>query len=174
MHDLEPEDKLITRVVDREDDPAVWGELDSLAAGDPALWNRLTSSLREDAWLRSTVLPALDVAERVGLPVPVRRGGLAWFTWCGWLAAAVFAVFALTSGRVDSTVAEPRLAGTELDSIVLEAQPAASGEGYDVLLLRRAIQRTHVQDLYRLAWDEHGRPNPVPATLPQPTIRGDF
>lgn len=182
MRELEREETLITRVIDREDDLTVWRELEHLAATDPGLWCRLAGGLRDDAWLRTRVAPAFAIAERVGLPPRSRAGsGPLWFTWTGWLAAAVFAGFALTSARPNGVTTprvpagELRLAGTEIDSIVLDARPAASGEGYDVVLLRRAVERTHVEDLYRLAWDEQGVPRAVPAELPAPPpIREDF
>jgi hypothetical protein len=169
---IDPEDALFGRVLDREDDAAVWRELDQRASADPMLWQRLAQQLRDEAWLRSTLAPELARAEQVELPQAPRRAPASWFAWGGWFAAAIFATFALTAGG-DPPVS-PALAGAQLDPIVLEARPASTGEGYEVLLLRRAVERTHVDDVYRLAWDELGQPRPVPVTLAPPPIRADF
>jgi hypothetical protein len=44
---------------------------------------------------------------------------------------------------------------------VVETRPAVDGRGYDVLYVRRSLQRAHVGNVYSLGTDEQGRSAPV-------------
>lgn len=50
----------------------------------------------------------------------------------------------------------------ELPPLMLDSFPAADGGGVDVVYLRRVVERVRVDECYRLAADEHGRPAAVP------------
>ncbi|MFG0315930.1 MAG: hypothetical protein ACF8XB_01555 [Planctomycetota bacterium JB042] len=123
--------------------------------------------------------PTAD-AERAGeRPIRLARAGAV-----GWAAAALLLLAWVNERREDpappdrpttfapsppEAAAEPRGSGSgateivsELPARMLDSRPAASGDGYDVLVLRRTVERRHVETLYRLAEDEHGRPVPVP------------
>jgi hypothetical protein len=56
--------------------------------------------------------------------------------------------------------------------VVLETRPCADGKGYEVLYIRQFIERTVVDDLYKLGVDDAGRPAMVPASLEKPRPAG--
>ncbi len=56
----------------------------------------------------------------------------------------------------------------ELPSMMLETRPAADGRGYEVIRLRRTLERLHVDQIFRVAEDEHG--NAVPAQWTPPVL----
>lgn len=49
--------------------------------------------------------------------------------------------------------------------VLINTEPAADGDGYDVIYLRQIMERTRVPDLYRLSSDEIGRPTSVPVQM---------
>jgi hypothetical protein len=50
---------------------------------------------------------------------------------------------------------------SELPMQVVETRPAEDGSGYDVLYVRRLLQRARVGSVYSLGLDEQGQPAPV-------------
>ncbi|MBI4880231.1 MAG: hypothetical protein HY812_11325 [Planctomycetes bacterium] len=58
----------------------------------------------------------------------------------------------------------------ELPSTMLETRPSADGQGYEVIRLRRTLERLHVDRIFRLAEDEHGNAVPVPAQWTPPLV----
>ena len=49
--------------------------------------------------------------------------------------------------------------------ILMEAQPAADGNGYEVVYIRQILERARVNDIYRFSQDETGRATPVPVQI---------
>jgi hypothetical protein len=172
------EELLLARVVDRDDAPRDWDELERTAAGDPWLWQRLARALREQCELRSAVEPALAVADRVALPLlpHARRPALRnWLGWSGWLAATFVgcAFLAFATRPPAATPAAPtafELPGRALPPLVVEAKPARAGEGFEVLLMHRALEQRVVPALYELGEDDRGAPIPVP--VPRASLVG--
>lgn len=62
----------------------------------------------------------------------------------------------LRKGNQDGTVI-----GEMPRKILMQAQPAADGLGYDVVYIRQILERGKVNDLYRFSEDEAGRTTPV-------------
>ncbi|MEM7199052.1 MAG: hypothetical protein AAF628_02235 [Planctomycetota bacterium] len=183
----------MSRVVDRADGLEDWRALDRQAAGDPALWHELVAMLRQDATLRVAVRPTVQrAAGHVELGAPRGR----WLSsrstrWAalasGWLAAAVAcmgwgaAVWRSAPGVTSAPAPHTAVAAVEpgapqvlreLDRVVLRAEPTADGVGYDLVYLRRVLERARVPELFGVAEDEHGAlvPTPVqPASLVRPT-----
>lgn len=181
-------DTLISRAVDRADRPSDWDELDRMALQDPGVVTALWDGLRADCALRAAVSPAVAAAARVALPdalpdaLPsrpvahapsspartLRSGGLGWLAACvvaglWWLTSPgpTPAVSDEAKGPVPAVAqqASPGSMPTQfLPDIVLDAQPASSGTGYDLVVVRRAIERVQVPDLYGVGADEYGDP----------------
>ncbi len=183
------EEVLISRVVDRAEDPRDWRELDRLAATSEAVWYELVDALRQDAVVRSAMQPALDAADRVELPVmrhelapAPSRERAPFAAWSGWLAAVLIAAFwigmSLGNGAAPT---EAELAGGEppagapadaevlgeLSRVVMQAQPTDDGSALEVLYIRRVLERAVVDALYQISEDEHGLPVPTPVSLAQ-------
>lgn len=94
----------------------------------------------------------------------------------GWAAAIVLGTLALLNGRgggasgvveggADTLLARYLSQGAaqgsvvgELPRLTLSVSPVEGGAGYDVLFVRRLLERATVDDVYRLGLDEHGRP----------------
>ncbi|MHC4852435.1 MAG: hypothetical protein ACYTF5_10480, partial [Planctomycetota bacterium] len=94
--------KLISRIVDRDDRPEDWTTLDGVAKQDPRTWRELLFALRDDAEVRHVVGAQLVVADTVALPSTPAAARNGWGTAAvlaaaGWLAAAVLAVLWLGS-----------------------------------------------------------------------------
>jgi len=98
--------RLISRIVDREDRPKDWTTLDDVAKQDSAAWRDLLFALRDDAEVRHAVAAQLAFADRVVLPKtsPTTGSGArnGWNTAAvmaatGWLAAVVLALLWLGS-----------------------------------------------------------------------------
>lgn len=49
--------------------------------------------------------------------------------------------------------------------ILMQAQPAADGNGYEVVYIRQILERARINDIYRFSEDEAGRTTPVPIQL---------
>jgi len=62
----------------------------------------------------------------------------------------------------------------ELLPVVVDARPAADGDGYEVTYLRRIVERETVPALYELGFDEHARPAPRPLEPSGPAPVGSF
>src|SRR5690606_27872013 len=112
----------------------------------------------------------------------IRRG----MAWAGWAAAAAVAVAWVGLGVAPQDGAGPvqplaaSLTPTQLldqylekgrqsglvqgeapAKTLLSAQPAPSGNGYEVIYIRQIVERAIVTDLYQLGADEAGNPQPV-------------
>lgn len=66
----------------------------------------------------------------------------------------------LRKGNQDGTVI-----GEMPRKILMEAQPAIDGNGYEVVYIRQILERTRVNDIYRFSEDETGRATPVPVQI---------
>ncbi len=56
---------------------------------------------------------------------------------------------------------EGRVLGEVPDAVLVDSQPVADGEGYEVVYVRQVLERAHVADLYRFSHDAAGTPRPV-------------
>lgn len=172
------EEILLGRVVDRDDLPGDWDELERAAASDPWLWQRLARSLREQSELRHALEPVLAGADGVDLPrdpdahrLVGRDRARGWLGRSGWIAATFMAcalVAVLTRGG-RTPAAGPAAAAREtaresLPPVVVDARPASSGDGFEVLLLHRALEHRVVPALFEVGVDDHGDPVPVPVS----------
>ena len=180
------EEILIGRALDRTADAADWVALRDLASRDADVWGRLAADLEAEGRVVDELRGALDRAAEVELPAAAPgRGTQTWTRWLGWAAAAAMLLGWLgdrtpsppperpaTPG--ETVVAAPPAAPagdvvTELPSRMLDTRPAPDGVGFEVLVLRRTVERRHVDALYRLAEDEHGASAPVPVRWTSPS-----
>ena len=161
-----------------------WSELNGLARTDPSVWRRLADGLRDEGALRRRLDRELSRVDQVELPavVPGRRSRLVLVS--GWAAAFLLAALWLLNGfkrepqqllpggpgRSDLGTEvvnhSPSKRGTsnvvdELPAMMIETVPAEDGSGYDVLFLRRTIERIRVNGVFQLARDEYGLPAPA-------------
>lgn len=177
------EDVLISRVVDREEAPTDWRELDRLAAARDGLWQELLQALRQDAAVRAAVAPALAAADGRPLPgslgadaTPVR--GSSPSAWVGWAAALLVAALWIAAATgpnrpgTDAIAVEPTAMTPaspsdpsvlrELSRVVVRARPTDDGRAVEVVYVRRVLERAVVNELYEITKDEHGMPVPSP------------
>ncbi len=143
---------------------------------------------KTDELLARALKREVAVADRVELPVRSTPRLVPLLQWSGWLAAGLLATVMWTdrakSGEASSTppasvasegdartpdtelvsTGAPSFAVGELPAMMIESRPAPGG-GYDVLLMRRTLERAHVSELVQLAEDEHGNATdlPIPA-----------
>lgn len=135
-------------------------------------------------------MPDLVLSARPGRALGGSRGGLV-----GWAVAALLALGfvaqqagvlktgmesgpRLTSGfdarppeaslqdYLDRGKQSGRVVGEVPERKVVGVQPAADGDGYDVLYFRQIIERTRVPSLYNIGTSESGGPVLVPASAP--------
>jgi len=198
--EAERRDHLISRVVDRCESAADWDALAELESERGEVWRELAQALRCEAELRSVMATELERADRVALPktsTPPQRFALP--TWSGWVAAAACLAlwFASTRSEPEQPPVAPALAAverddaefvaenapeeteddaaviTELPMVVVETKPAANGDGYEVVYLRRVLESRTVDQVLELAPDESGGLRPVPvddAHLKRPEV----
>ena len=164
-------ERLISRVVDREEAPSDWDQLEC----DPSLERELLVALRCDAELRAALdatLPTGELAHDAELEVhessravPPRlrilRHGSA-----GWLAAAALLIawFLQTSIQpTHSPVSDPvtKSLVRELDPVIVETRPATSGNGFDVLYVRRVLETRRVSEVFGFDVSDQGTWTPV-------------
>jgi hypothetical protein len=183
--------RLISRIVDREDRPTDWANLETVAQQDSAAWKDLLFALRDDAEVRHAVDAQLAVADAVALPTTScsPSAGNGWSTAAvlaaaGWLAAVVVALLWLGSTLIWSEspagedlvqleaprtepAAEPAAGHVvgELPRLMVEARPIAGREEIEVIYVRRTLERVLVKKAYQLKLDESGQPFTVPADL---------
>jgi hypothetical protein len=93
MNTMNELDRLLSRVIDREDDAKDWHRLRELADGNPQVWNALADGLEDDRLLRA-VVTMLEPDLAIPLPRPPRGHGLRWLG--PWVAALVLAALWLT------------------------------------------------------------------------------
>lgn len=181
-------DVLIGRVVDAQADPADRIRLERLAQGDADVWRRLALAYQDDAALRAGLAEALAPADAVAAPIMNSRARSFWRGAAhhgGWALAAVaalawmiFAVASLPAGRggpaatptADSLFDQYRQAGQregrflrELPKQMIGAQPMSDGS-WEVVYLRRLVEREVVQGMFTDGVDEHGQVRPIPIT----------
>jgi hypothetical protein len=65
----------------------------------------------------------------------------------------------------DRASKEGTLVGELPQRLVLETRPSSDGKGYEVLYMRQFIERVVVDDMYKFATDDVGRPVMVPGSL---------
>ncbi len=184
MNDLAREDELFDRALSEGATPDEWGELEALAGRDPALWQRLARSLRDNRALTTAAEEAGALAAAVELPAGSARRPAprpVWLERMGWMAALIAVAIgaALWSGDApaiepqEPLVAEAPPAGTEPDTrlamvvdelpkVVVGSRALARGGPYEVLYMRRVLERAVVDRLYERGVDEYGRPAAVP------------
>jgi hypothetical protein len=167
------QDLLVSRVVEGSASAEDLRELAAAAGADGELWDRVASSLQAEASLRGIADAAASAAERVALPAVERpRSRLAIVAAVGWAAAAALALVValrrtppiappLAPVAERGTASGERLA--DLPPVLLEARPSPAGVGFEVVFVRRTIERLVGERLFDVGHDEHGRLAPVPA-----------
>jgi hypothetical protein len=160
--------------------PDRWSDLLAALRDDDALHLALDESLRPAEQVELPALPSHAGRLRSLRP------------WTGWLAAAALAAIWLAgSTGTDPIDAAPGLAGSEQvalspappadgprlrdeplqagDSVLGElplrlvgTQPAADGDGLELLYVQPVVRRTRIDGVFQVRTDEHGRPAPVP------------
>ncbi|MGE0145407.1 MAG: hypothetical protein AB7I19_19370 [Planctomycetota bacterium] len=170
-------DRLLTRVIGRDDDAGDWRRLRELAANDPQVWQSLADGLDDDSVLRAALASA-DSPAAVSLPPAPRR-----IRFVGWVAAAVFATLWLAGlrsplatavdGPATPVVIEPatqpiaeQFVG-ELPRVVVSTGDTAADGSVEIVYLRRVFERTRVHNINTLNLDETGTPfeSELPAVL---------
>ncbi len=184
------EELLTHRAVSMTAAPAEWDALREIGTDDPDVWRRVVRALEDECRLRHGVRASVESADAVELPdldvTPARRTPRRPSS--GWLAAAVIAIAWLVHDRAEVAVRSSLATGDvavhptidptetaapdaelargevigELPTMLLATRPSATGEGVDVICLRRTLERVEVDQLFRLATDEHGAPTPSP------------
>ena len=184
MNDLAREDVLFDRALSEGATPDEWGELEALAGRDPALWQRLARSLRNTRALTTAAEEAGALAAAVELPSARARRPAprpAWLERMAWMAALIAVAIGSALWKGQAPAIEPReplvaeappadpqpdtreaLVVDELPKVVVGSRPLASGGPYEVLYMRRVLERAVVDRLYERGVDEHGRPAAVP------------
>lgn len=158
-------DLLISRIVDRADRDGDWDAFDQLQRTGTPVRAALLEALRADAGVRSMVEVAVAAAGRVEVDAGRRGWRLRQRAAAGWLLAALLAgawfvdARSRTSTSNDVPAAKADLLDSrELSRTVLQARPIDGSDRFEVLSVRRVLERRVVDRLYELAEDEHGRP----------------
>lgn len=137
---------------------------------------------------------------RAGITRASRHAGaLRLRQWSGWAAAAVIAIAFVIVQIVNSPLTEPvpttmiATAPTqpalddvihayvqagleqgrvlrELPPVTVEINPTPDGLATEVTYVRRLLERTTIDQVYRIGHDEHGRPMAVPDSQRAPVI----
>lgn len=176
------EDLLVTRIVDRTATHEDWVAFEDVARVDPTAWDRMHAALQDDVLLRKVLGPAFEIADAIELPrIPAPPPLGRFLAPAGWLAALVLALLWIGTSGVGSrpklpgdsgpqvvegvrnanfTQKDPRDVLEELPPDVLEWQPREDGS-VEMVWLRRTVERTVVDTVYRMAEDELGNPRPM-------------
>ena len=56
---------------------------------------------------------------------------------------------------------EGRVIGELPDRVLVNSTEAPDGKGYEVVFVRQIMEKTRVDDLYKVSSDEGGNPHPV-------------
>lgn len=196
--DYEQRDHIISRVVDRRESASDWEALAQLESKQEPIWRELAQALRCEAELRSVMAVELARADRVSLPPTSKSATRKPLpTWSGWLAAAACLVawmlsslsgpaasHSMESPADNLAQANPEEVApetentdsgttptviTELPMVVVDTKVAADGEGFEVVYLRRVLERRRVDQVMELTADESGALHPVPVDHSYPT-----
>jgi hypothetical protein len=181
-------------------EPEIWRELFEMQRGQAELARAVERQLDIAEFIDAPVQEHLTVQ----LTHRVRRG----LAWAGWAAAAAVAVAwigmrvapadpgeAAQTGMVNVATLTPTqlldhylqkgrqtglVQGEAPAKMLLSAEPAPSGAGYEVIYIRQIIERAYVADLYQLGSDDAGNPQPVrlrlnlaPVAAPAPRPAND-
>lgn len=189
-------DLLVDRAVNRSASFDDWDDLDARADADPTVWSWLGRAVRDDGLLRAALVEQVDVSERVELPpggeAPAERGAARRWgarSALGWAAAVLFAALWWFDREAPTSVA-PAAAPSdvvavpdaplavpaadvahdgvlaELPLLLVSTTPFGDDGRTEVVYVRRTLERTVVDDVLEVAHDEHGLPEPVPASAP--------
>lgn len=174
MTKIDRKDVLIGRVIGREDRPQDWRELRSLAEQDQELWQMLVADMEGESMLRAASAQCLQAAQRVELPLPMRRSAWihslgAFINPLGWVAALVMGLLWIaTPGHLtEAPVAEimPTISiasegdfVTELPRVLVSSGPNAAGDAFELLYMRRILERVQIDEVLRMRHDEAGHP----------------
>lgn len=157
------EDVLVNRLVERTASADDLRDLAALAVADDAAWDRAALALRAEAALGRAVESRLAIADRVERRPASRRRALAFANLSGWAAAA--AILAATALAPENAAPPASAPVEELPRVILDAKPApGGGGGYEILFVRRLVERATVPTLFELGTDEHGAPAAAPAS----------
>ncbi|CAG1006378.1 hypothetical protein PHYC_03319 [Phycisphaerales bacterium] len=169
-------------------DAGVWRDLAQAQRDDQILRRAVGMAVGVAA---SVELPApvAHEAHRARFQVGERTRRVAM--WGGWAAAALVTLAfvskqppggtpqqANTGGPILSAAdalskyiaqgqREGRVINEMPDKVLVNTQPLADGQGYDVVYFRLIMERDRVPDLYRFSSDELGQPVPVRVVIPQ-------
>jgi len=182
--DPEPkqEDLLIHRAASLEAGPDDWRHLDRLAAADRQVWHRLALTMRDESRLAHAVSHRLGAplapAGGISLAAHTKRSRVLPAAMAGWAAAALIAVswclswwlFGASPAPADETRSPAAVApdasfatiASELPTVMVDTRPVTNGDGFEVLCLRRTLERVHVDTLSGVGRDELGNPTTVP------------
>jgi hypothetical protein len=94
-------DVLISRILDRQAEPADFDAFAATAGNDPGAWVGLLGALRDDAALGAATAERLALADAVEAPALERRAVRVWPAWSGWAAALLLALAWLGQGGPD-------------------------------------------------------------------------
>ena len=170
------EDILIHRTIDGAAGVADWAELELLARRDPTVWKRLALGMRGELSLRragltlEASLPSLpETGPAVSGGAPLLIGGL------GWAAALVITFCWLGLGGLggdpgpanpgedsqpaqawSTYLASGAGAVQELEPIVVEAVPSIDGTTLELVFVRRALERTRLDEIQVIGHDDSG------------------
>ncbi len=162
-------------------DPGVWRELASAQRQQAELARcvEVATEAADRVDLPGDDAPSIRLSARLNLAA----------RWAGWAAAAMVALAWVGAGGpaasttdVQSASLLPASLGSDaalslyLDKgkqegrvlaempakMLVGTRPAADGFGYEVVFVRQIVERTRVNDLYRLSSDEFGNAAPVP------------
>jgi hypothetical protein len=174
MSKVERKEILISKLIDREDQPSDWRELRSLAGQDQDLWKGVLADLESECLLRAAGTECLRAAHDVELPLPVR--GMSWtrsigavINPLGWIAALVMALLWIADPSRLAEVGEQRVISavpiasegdiiTELPRVLVSSGPNEAGDAFELMYMRRFIERVQVDELLRMRRDESGQP----------------
>lgn len=197
---LTQKDLLIHRLLEGSDSSADWNEIELLASNDPNLWKELGTALRDQNELQSVVSDSVAKADAIELPFDQTHQQGTWSKrlqkWSGWAAACLLAVILWTESRTHfgtgggHNLASPvpvRLSPAEaldqyresdrfvrdLPNRVVHSQPAADGDGLEVIYVRQIMEKALVREAYDFHPNDRGAVVPV-RTSPvwRPTLPG--
>lgn len=191
---LADDDRLISRIVDREAEPSEWTAFVKSADRDPRLWRKLGLAMHDEAMLSHAVAPVLERADRCEAPLESPGPRLFWRT-AGWAAASlVVAALVLVLSRsedgaegadgvpvaespatptsaapYDAVLGQTLEVGKSAGRVVCELPQVLVGQspvegGVEVLFVRRVLERRVVTRLVSFERDDEGRVLPVPVS----------